>query len=494
MPINKLPKSSVTTTSMAVMCLLASTGTWAQEKSVPSTIETHFGEVALDAKGYPDKKGIDMLYEELDFQRASQAFLWGLPAVGMEGQYLMQKNFGATGPYDSLLLYGADVVGGMLTPNSTVGYVITMANLRETGPLVLENPAGKTAGILMDYWQRWIADVGLPGPSKGDSEKLLILGPGQTAPDGADDYRVVHSLTAVFLHATRILNPKEDIETLPSKVRMYPFSERANPKPKLVIAKGETFLMTQPVGMAYWDRLNDIIQREPIAERDRLIYAMLRPLGIEKGVPFKPTERQKRILESGAMMGNQMSLVTSFASRDSKSIYRDDASWRFPLSVSPTQRQATYDELDERADYTYEAYGVSPAMKTETPGVGSGYLSSYRDNEANWYDGEKNYRMVIPPNVPMKQFWELTVYNLDTRTTIVNHSDRSSIGSGTEGVEKNADGSVDIYFGAEAPAGKESNWIKTNPGEYWFCYFRLYAPTEPFLNKSWPLPDIEKVE
>lgn len=486
---NMLPKLAVAAVIVSVMNLLGSTGASAEGQS----IETHFGKVTLDAKGYPDQEGVDAIFEEMDFQRASQAYLWALPAVGMEGQFLMQKHFGATGAYDSLLLYGADVVGGMLTPNSTVGYVITMANLLETGPLVLENPEGETAGILMDYWQRWIADVGLPGPSKGKSEKLLILGPGQEVPEGAEDYRVVHSLTAAFLHATRILNPKKDIETLPSKVRMYPFSERADPKPKLVIAKGDTFLMTQPVGMEYWERLNNIIQREPVAERDRLIYAMLHPLGVRKGEPFQPTKDQRRILEEGALMGNQMGLATSFASRDNKSIYRSDAGWRFPLSVSPTQRQETYDELDERADYTYEAYGVSPAMKTTTPGVGSGYLSSYRDENGDWYDGEQNYRMVVPANVPMKQFWELTVYNLDTRATIVNNSDRSGIGSGTEGVKKNSDGSVDLYFGPEAPDGKESNWVKTNPGEYWFCYFRLYAPTEAFLDKSWALPDIKKV-
>jgi hypothetical protein len=488
----KLPVRVMT---IVLICLSASTRAWAQEPSSPGTIETHFGSVTLDAKGYPDQKGIDALYEELDFQRAAQTYLWAIPAVGMEGQRLMQKNFGATGPYDSLLLYGAEVVGGMLTPNSSVGYVITVPNLLETGPLVLEVPAGEIAGILMDYWQRWIADVGQPGPTQGkSSEKLLVLGPGQETPDGAEDYRIVRSLTAGFLHGSRVLNPKKDIETLPAQIRMYPFSERANPKPKLVVAKGDTFLMTQPVGMPYWDRVNDIIQCEPIAERDRLIYAMLRPLGIEKGKPFTPTESQKRILEEGARMGNLMSLVTSFANRDTEFIYRSDADWRFPLSVSPTQRQEAYDELDQRADYTYEAYGVSPAMKAETPGVGSGYLSSYRDKEGKWYDGKHNYHMVVPPNVPIKQFWEVTVYNLDTRATIVNKADRSAISSRTEGVEKNADGSVDLYFGAAAPPGKKSNWIKTNPGEYWFCYFRVYGPTEPFINKSWPLPDIEKVK
>jgi len=465
-----------------------------QAKPNAKVLQARFGSVTLDANGYPDVKGIDSLYDELDYQRACQAFLWGLPAVGMEGQHLMQKHFGATGPYDSLLLYGADVVGGMLTPNSSVGYVITVPNLLETGPLVLEVPEGKIAGILMDYWQRWIGDVGLPGPAKGKSEKVLILGPGQEKPEGAEDYRIVRSLTASFLHGSRVLDPKNDIETLPSQIRMYPFADRANPKPKLVIAKGKTFLMTQPVGMAYWERVNEIIQREPVAERDRLIYAMLRPLGIEKGKPFKPTARQKKLLEAGATMGNQMSLVTSFASRDTDSIYRSDAGWRFPLSVSPTQRQDGYDELDQRADYTFEAYGVSPAMKAEKAGVGSGYLSSYRDKDGKWYDGGQNYHMVVPPNVPIKDFWEVTIYNLDTRATIVNKSDRSAISSRTEGVKKNADGSVDLYFGATAPAGKKSNWIKTNPGEYWFCYFRFYAPTQPFLDKSWALPDVEKVK
>ena len=189
-------------------CPQASKSCCAEEQATPNTIETHFSSVALDAKGYPNKEGIDKLYDELDYQRACQAFVWALPAVGMEGQSLMQKNFGATGPYDSLLLYGANVVGGMLTPNSSVGYVITVPNLLETGPLVLEVPEGEIAGILMDYWQRWIGDVGLPGPAKGKSEKLLILGPGQETPDGAEGYRVVRSLTASFCMAHGSSIPK----------------------------------------------------------------------------------------------------------------------------------------------------------------------------------------------------------------------------------------------------------------------------------------------
>ena len=57
----------------------------------------------------------------------------------------------------------------------------------------------------------------------------------------------------------------------------------------------------------------------------------------------------------------------------------------------------------------------------------------------------------------------------------------------------NADGSVDLYFGPQAPAGKEANWTATVPGKGWFAYFRWYGPTQAFFDKTWALSDIELV-
>ncbi|HZL69041.1 MAG TPA: DUF1214 domain-containing protein [Candidatus Limnocylindrales bacterium] len=97
------------------------------------------------------------------------------------------------------------------------------------------------------------------------------------------------------------------------------------------------------------------------------------------------------------------------------------------------------------------------------------------------------------PNAPAKQFWSLTLYDVDTRSFIVTKeliADRSS----RMDLIKNADGSVDIYMGPNAPKGFEKNWIPTVPGRGWFTLFRLYAPTEAYFDKSWPLPAIEKVK
>ena len=58
----------------------------------------------------------------------------------------------------------------------------------------------------------------------------------------------------------------------------------------------------------------------------------------------------------------------------------------------------------------------------------------------------------------------------------------------------NADGSVDVYFGPEAPQGQESNWIKTDPDEGFFVVFRFYGPLEGYIEKTWVLNDFELVK
>lgn len=110
-----------------------------------------------------------------------------------------------------------------------------------------------------------------------------------------------------------------------------------------------------------------------------------------------------------------------------------------------------------------------------------------------WLQGGNNYTLRVPANAPAKQFWAMTLYDTETRSFIDTKHDIAGLDSKKDLV-KNEDGSVDLYFGPEAPQGKEKNWIPTAPGRGWFAYFRLYAPTEAYFDRSWKLPDLVHVK
>jgi hypothetical protein len=109
-------------------------------------------------------------------------------------------------------------------------------------------------------------------------------------------------------------------------------------------------------------------------------------------------------------------------------------------------------------------------------------------------DGRKTYKVHLPPNIPAKEFWSFTVYSSQTRSMLQTNQQFPSVGSLTKGIVVNADKSVDVYFGPKAPAGKENNWVQTNPGEGWNVIFRLYSPLEPWFDKTWRPGEIELVK
>jgi hypothetical protein len=243
--------------------------------------------------------------------------------------------------------------------------------------------------------------------------------------------------------------------------------------------------------MAYWQGVAKFINEEPPHERDRMILGMLQPLGIEKGKPFNPTDRQKEILTEASQVGEVMARTIGYEKRFKGVKVWPGKNWEISLCLKETNQEAPhYTELDERSSWFYEAVGVSVGMMGRTVGFGQVYLESSKDNEGKWLDGSKTYKLTVPKDAPVAQFWSFTVYDNETRCFVDTgvQPDRSS----RDNIVKNADGSVDLYFGPSAPAGKpESNWIKTLPGKGWFTYFRLYGPTQPYFDRSWALPDIK---
>ena len=445
----------------------------------------------------PTRSSIPTIFDELDYQMACQAYLWALPLVSFaEWQSQSREVFGAT-PNDLVRYLSYRDRLGIITANATTPYILSFIDLSETGPLVIDYPAGPTAGGIGDFWQREIAAFGEMGPDEGAGGTYLVLPPGSSVPeDVPEDWRTVQSTGVNIMLGFRTLDPDpERAAALVAEVRVHPFSEHAAPPSTRVISPGgKAWSGDQPRGLAYWKRLHAIYQSELVEERDRFYLAMLKQLGIERGKPFEPDARLVEILEQGAAAGELMAQANTFAKRFDQAGYWPDRKWEIAIVLdNPTQRGDDYDELLERASWFYEAVTFSLAMKSQTPGVGQAYLGSYVGSDGQWLDGSRHYTLHVPADVPAKLFWCATVYDVDTRCLIDNDQQRGDRGSRDSELRVNDDGSVDLHFGPTAPGMGESNWVQTIPGRHWFSYFRFYGPLERYFDRSWKLGDITPV-
>jgi hypothetical protein len=458
-------------------------------QSALQTIETRIGALEFThdfAGGFPTDETVERLYDERDFQRACQAYLWALPAVAFTSfQRGLTNELGAgNGQIVAILSYEAR--RGILTANATTPYYLGFADL-SAGPFVLEMPAQGVQGGMNDAWQHAIPDTAA-------SAKYLVLGPGQQAPDDVAAYAVRHSPTFNIFLGVRVTDtdPRRVTETL-ADLKMYAYEQRDDPPTmELLDAGTRAWSGLPPRGITYWERVADVIQREPIEPRDIFFHAMLRPLGLEKGEPFRPDARQTKLLTEAALVGEAMAKANTADRRFAGVRYRPDAHWDFALQLDADDPDAFWNLLDERAAWFYEAIGAAPSMSPKRPGPSSAYLSAYKDNSDRWLDGGNSYCLRVPPNPPIKLFWSVTLYDVDSRALILNEQRIADRSSRME-LRRNDDGSVDIYCGPVAPAGFEKNWIPTVPGKNWFAYFRFYQPTEAYFDRSWPLPDFVQI-
>jgi hypothetical protein len=468
------------------LALLASSAGYAE------TVDTRIGKLDLEA-GYPSKATAEKLYDEMDFQRATQAFIWALPAVGFHALHLAHLNSFGAKDGDVVIYQDLQDKAGMLTPNITTQYAFSFWNLKEQGPLVVEVPAGATAGGVLDIWQRPMTDLGQTGPDKGGGGKYLIL-----APDSEDikpeGYFVARSPSAQVWFATRGLDsdPKA-AENVLRKHKLYSWKDRDNPPTtNFIPVGGRSWVSTQPDNLDYWKYLSDLYQPEAVEERDRMMFAMLRPLGIEPGKPFNPDARHGKILADAAKVGELMARTNAFDKRMPGATVYPGKHWEYANMVELNQEEPGYTQLDQRGSWFYEAIGNTAGMQGRILGFGQAYLETSKDKNGAWLDGSTTYRMRVDANPPVKQFWSITLYDNETRAPVITDQGAADLSSRKPDIATNADGSVDVYFGPKKPANA-TNWIKTNPGKGWFPYFRFYAPSEAYFDKSWQLNDIEEV-
>ena len=459
--------------------------------------ETTYGVLEFEngfEKGVPTDESNKKLRHLFDLNNAATAYTWGQPIVAM---YEVKRNFEEVlnaGNGDIVLFTGVDRVRPFLTSNNSTPYILSVIDLGVSGPMVIELPAGALLGFADDAWQRPIIDIGVTGKNQGKGDKVVIYGPGQETPN--TDMDVAESKTNFVFMVYRVLSQdEEEKDRLLSSIKHYPLKDAANPPATNVITAEEkqTWRESQPRGMRYWEVLNTAIQNEPVEERDRFIHGMMMPLGIAKGNDFNPNQEQTKILEEAVFLGEAMLKTLTFDKRFESRVWREGSQWEHMMCVLPYQRTEYTDQFEERGVWFYEATTMSESYLQKLVGTGTKYLTAYKDGDGDFLDGAKNYVMNVPADVPVKLFWDVSVYANDGRIYIENETGVVNIGSRTKDVKKNDDGSTNIYFGPNPPSEElRSNWIETNKGENWFSVFRFYGPLEPFYDGSFTLPDIQK--
>jgi hypothetical protein len=435
-------------------------------------------------------------------RRAVEAVIWGVPAVNYE---LMRQAFVSVGGAPNQVVYWSRPVGWKnqtLTPNPDTIYFMPFFNTRDVGPVVLEIPpaeGGTIVGSVDDCWQTAIEDVGPAGVDKGNGGKYLILPPDykEKVPDGYIPMPSPTYQSFALLRSNYRSSTDADIAkavTYGKRVRVYPLSKPANRSETTFIdAIDAMFDSTISYDARFFDALNRIVQIEPWLTRDKAMIDTLKSIGIEKGKPFKPDAGTRAVLDEAAAEAHawiRNRLETSYFPAP----YFDGGHWHVPASSDVLE--GLISNFANPDTYAVDGRGVAYAFaffSAKHLGAGQFYLMATKNRAGAALDGGNTYRLHVPAAAPVSQYWSATAYDAATHA-LIRHTEWSSRSSNVHGLVKNPDGSVDISFGPVPPNGKKSNWVPTKSGQPFEVLFRFYGPQKPLFDKTWTLPDIERVD
>jgi len=368
------------------------------------------------------------------------------------------------------------------------------------GPIVLEIPAangGSITGSIDDAWQNALEDVGPAGVDKGAGGKYLILPPDHdgAVPDGfiavpSDTYRGY-----ALLRSNLKSGSDADVDAAVAygrRTRLYPFAQDASsPETTYLDLIDTLFDATIPYDLRFFQSLARMVEAEPWLTRDKAMIDPLNSIGIAKGKPFNPDLKRQAIFHEAAAEAHAC-LDLHYEDVFVPPFY-EGGRWALPALPEVVEGMPSF--FANPDSYPTDGRGVTYSMayfSAKHLGAGQFYLMAIRDKAGKPFDGKATYRLTVPANAPVKLYWSATAYDRATHA-LIRDMPRASRSSQNPDIQTNADGSIDIWFAPEAPAGKKGNWVPTRADGGFEVLFRVYGPEKAFFDKVWVLPDIEKV-
>jgi len=415
--------------------------------STPNQVKTSIGTLKfLDGAPYPETA--ERVYDYLDTMRGVDAFLKGMPGASLQALINGNHELGAAECHQVMITDKLmDSTSLFLTANTSTMYVIPTLNLKRDGATVVEAPMGML-GAFNDAWFRYMQDIGPAGPDKGKGGKYLVLPPDYEG-DIPEGYFAVKSKTYnvwVFMRASIAKGLEPAAKNVKENLRIYPLSKKDNPpKMEFISGSGVSFNTIHANNYLFYEHLNEWIQQEHIDMLDPETRGLFASIGIEKGKPFRPDKRMKKILTDAVAIANAAarSIVwhprTDGTMKGIKVYPGTDSAWLMAWvdkNVVFNGKDGKTMNSDARVMFHYPYTAVTPAMAVTKAGAGSDYGIAYVDSKKMPFDGSKTYKLNIPANPPAKAFWALTMYDNQTRSQLQTSQKFPTVGSQTKGIQE----------------------------------------------------------
>ncbi len=474
----------------------------------PDTVKTRVGALKF-FDGIPTRETAAAILTNLDLNRGVETFLNGMPAANFEAARrghiaLGQEKSNQVVIFDELM----DSNSLFLTGNAGTVYFTAFLDLKKDGPTVMEMPGGTGPGIAIDAFSRYIVNFGPPGPYRGKGGKFLMLPPGYDEEDikgviPQGEYFIAKSpswtIWALLRGFLKDGKPDFSSQLFRNGIKVYPLSKAADPpKMEFINGSGKKFNTVHSSDYNFFEELHAVVDREPIEFLEPQVRGLFASIGIQKGKPFAPDERMKKILTQAAKLGNATARTLFWYEREQSEFLYKGSYWKRGMvgdSYEYLKDQGLGGRnIDARAQYFYMATFNSPAMVWKLIGKGSQYAWGYLNSNGDYLDGGKSYKLNLPGDVPAEKFMSVVLYDSQTRSMLQTGQRFPNKNNKRDKMITNDDGSIDLYFGPKAPKGKEANWIQTVPKKGWFCLLRLYSPTEAWFDKTWRPGEIELVK
>ena len=330
----------------------------------PDRLETSLG--TLEFKdGAPSKETVAKVYDNLDLMHGVEAFVNAYQGASVAAIF---KGFNDAGvPDNTTALIWSELMDSkslFLTANADTIYFWVNLDVSK-GPLVVETPP-MSLGAIDDIWFRWVTDIGLPGPDRGEGGRYLLVPPGYKGelPESGYFVNKVRTTRVTMFGRSFLENndPKPAVALIKKTLKVYPYVPggygtsiasalegkttllrtpehklewsflKPQPPVKFVEGSGKVMSTIPPSDFSYFEMINDIVQKEPAEALDPEIMGSLAAIGIVKGKPFNPDARMKKILTDAAAIGSATGRTLNWNARPAEGWnYYPGSNWTNPL-------------------------------------------------------------------------------------------------------------------------------------------------------------------